>query len=64
MEESDRQEIARLIIDPTAPDLAKEKVCVLLGEYDVLFDLVEVMAGSEYGELPAAWGISLYLSRN
>ena len=64
MDEQTKQEITRLLLEQVAIDEAQVHGTVIVGKQKDLFDLINLIASSEYNQLPAAWAIPLYLSRN
>jgi len=61
MDEQTKQEITRLLLEI---DEAQVHKTVITGKSKDLFDLINLVAGSAYNQLPAGWAIPLYLSRN
>ena len=64
MDEQTKQEITRLLLEQVELDEAKVHETVIMGKSKDLFDLISLVAGSIFNQLPAAWAIPLYLSRN
>ena len=64
MDEQTKQEITRLLLEQVAIDEAKVHETVITGKQKDLFDLINLTANSICSQLPAAWAIPLYLSRN
>ena len=64
MDEQTKQEITRLLLEQVAIDEAQVHETVIVGKQKDLFDLINLVAGSVYNQLPAGWAIPLYLSRN
>ena len=64
MDEQTKQEMARLLLQQVAIDEAKGHQCRVHGKQDDVFELLDVVARSDYKYIHPAWGVELYLRRN